>query len=154
MDVVMPGLSGAGATRAVLEAFPSIKVLVLSSFREYDNIKEMLDSGAVGYLVKDAIIEDLISAIHATHTGHTVLSQEAAKALLTPANASLPDYGLTDREVEVLRQMAEGNTDAQIAQALDISPSTIRFHQNNILHKMDVSTRSQALVTAARLGLI
>jgi NarL family two-component system response regulator LiaR len=155
MDVVMPGMSGAEATRALLAEFPEVRVLVLSSFREYEKIKEMLDSGAAGYLVKDAIIEDLLSAIHATYTGHTVLSHQAATTLLSSGSPPpLSDYGLTERELQVLREMAEGHTDAQIAHTLEISPSTIRFHQNNILQKMNVATRSQALVAAARLGLI
>jgi two-component system, NarL family, response regulator LiaR len=155
MDVVMPGMSGAETTRTLVNQFSSLRVLALSSYSEYDYIKEMLDSGAIGYLVKDAIIEDLISTIRATYRGNTVLSPEVAQMVFSPPQShELSDFDLTYREKQVLQLMAQGQTNLQIAQALSISQPTVRFHFNNILLKFNVETRSEALVIAAKNRLI
>jgi DNA-binding NarL/FixJ family response regulator len=153
MDVVMPTMNGAEATQQVLGAFPALKVLVLSSFREYEYIKAMLDSGAVGYLVKDAIAQDLVPTLRSTASGNTVLSPDVVQTLLNPT-APANDFGLTERELEVLQAMASGQTYTEIARALHISNPTVRFHVNNLLHKFNVVTRSEVLVLAARHGLV
>jgi NarL family two-component system response regulator LiaR len=153
MDVVMPGMNGAETTRMLLEKFPHLRVLALSSYSEYEHIKEMLDSGAIGYLVKDALAEDLISTIHATHAGNMVLSPKIARTILSPPTTS-SDFELTERERQVLTLMAQGLTNGQIALLLSISQPTVRFHINNILLKFKVETRSEALVAAAKSHLI
>jgi NarL family two-component system response regulator LiaR len=152
MDVVMPGLSGAEATRQLLAYCPSLKVLVLSSFREYEIIKAMLDAGASGYVVKDAIAEELLDTIRAAHSGSAVFSAEVAQTLLAPPKTT--DFGLTDREMAVLGLMAEGLNNGQIADRLEISVHTVRFHLKNILAKLGVDSRSAALVLAAKSNLI
>jgi NarL family two-component system response regulator LiaR len=152
MDVVMPGLGGAEATRHLLAHYPSLKVLVLSSFREYEIIKAMLDAGASGYVVKDAIAEELLDTIRAAHSGSAVFSSEVAQTLLSPPEAT--DFGLTDREIAVLGLMAEGLNNSQIADRLEISVHTVRFHLKNILAKLGVDNRSAALVLAAKANLI
>jgi NarL family two-component system response regulator LiaR len=155
MDVVMPGMSGVETTRALLKQQPGLKILVLSSFREYEYIKAMLDSGAIGYLVKDAIAQDLINTIRNTIHGNTVFSPDIARMVLDPPSDALTqDFGLTDRERQVLEHMANGLTNGQIAVALGISQPTVRFHANNILLKLNVETRSEALVLAAKNGLV
>jgi NarL family two-component system response regulator LiaR len=156
MDVVMPGMSGAMATKAVLTAFPDTKILVLSSFVDYENIKEMLDSGAVGYLVKDVIAVDLVDTIRHTCRGNTVVfSPEVARLVLAkPASGSTQDFGLTERERQVLKYLAGGQTNGQIAELLNISQPTVRFHTNNILLKLKVETRSEALILAAKNHLV
>jgi DNA-binding NarL/FixJ family response regulator len=151
----MPGIGGIEATRQIVKNFPGVKVLALSSHYDYDYIRQMLEAGAVGYLVKDALVTDLVTAIHTAQSGSTILSREAAVALLmSDEKAAHMTFNLTKRELEVLTQMGSGLTDSQIAHNLAVSKSTIRFHQNNVLNKMDVSTRSEALVLAARQGLI
>lgn len=155
IDVVMPGIGGVEAALQVVEAFPAVKVLALSSFHEYEVIRQMLSAGAVGYIVKTALVTDLIPAIHAAQSGSTVLSHDATTALLAggdkPAHA---EFNLTSREREVLTQMGQGLTDGQIAHNLEVSASTVRFHLKNILGKMKAGSRSQMLVTAARHRLI
>jgi DNA-binding NarL/FixJ family response regulator len=155
MDVMMPGLNGMDTTRALIAQNPGLRVLGLSSFREYEYIKAMLDNGAAGYLVKDALADDLLSTIRAIHQGSVVFSREVAQTLLSPPTGStVPQYGLTDREIEVLQLIAKGLTNVEIATALAITPPTVRFHTNNILYKLRVKTRSEALVLAAKHGLV
>lgn len=155
MDVVMPGMSGIETTRALLKQQPNLKILALSSFREYEYIKAMLDSGAIGYLVKDAIAQDLINTIRNTIHGNTVFSPDVARVVLDPpSDDPAVDFGLTDRESQVLEHMANGLTNGQIAAALGISQPTVRFHNNNILLKLKVETRSEALVLAAKNRLV
>lgn len=155
MDVIMPAMSGAETTRRLLQMTPRLKILVLSSYSEYEYIKEMLDLGAQGYLVKDAIAHDLVDTIRSTVQGNMVLSAKAARVLLkaSPSSAA-SDFGLTERERQVLGLMAKGNTNGQIAVELRISEPTVRFHTNNILSKFNVETRSQALVLAAKNQLV
>ncbi|MBN2303983.1 MAG: response regulator transcription factor [Anaerolineae bacterium] len=156
MDVLMPGMNGVETTQAILANCSNLRVLALSSFHEYDVIRQMLDSGAIGYLVKDALAADLIDTIRATHRGNTVLSPEVADALLSPLPAaeSSGNFGLTDREQQVLQLMANGLTNARIAETLCITAPTVRFHLTNILAKFGVETRSQALVLAAKHRLV
>lgn len=156
MDVVMPEMTGSAATAAIVRAAPGTKVLALSSFYEYEHIREMLNSGAIGYLVKDGIAQDLIATIRSTVLGNTVLSPEAAQVVLSgpqPDDEAV-DFLLTDRESQILRLIADGLTYNGIAHQLAISAPTVRFHVNNILEKMRVETRSEALVLAARYHLI
>lgn len=154
MDVMMPGLSGPDATREVRKAFPTMVVLALSSYREYDIIREMIDGGASGYIVKDALVEDLRTTIQALLSGQAVFSSEVARTLIDPPTPNPDVFGLTDRELQVLREIASGHNNGQVAQALSISVPTVSFHIKNILEKLNVETRSEALVLAAKAGLI
>lgn len=155
MDVMMPVMNGDQATRAILRVLPHVKILVLSSHHDYEYIKDMLDSGAIGYLVKDALYADLVDTIFSTIKGNTVFSPQVARHVIThQAGTTDDDFGLTDRERQVLTLLGQGQTNAQISQALHISQPTVRFHLNNILHKFGVETRSEALVLAAKNRLI
>lgn len=156
MDVILPTISGAETTRTILSLLPATKVLALSSFHEYEYIQTMFESGASGYLVKAALSQDLVTTIHDTMQGNAVLSPQAARALFAPTRqpSDVPDYALTEREREVLKLMADGLTYSGIAHALSISAPTVRFHINNILEKMSVTTRSEALVLAAKYSLV
>ncbi|MBI5959233.1 MAG: response regulator transcription factor [Chloroflexi bacterium] len=155
MDVVMPGMNGIETTRALLAEYPAVRVLGLSSFREYERIKEMLDSGAAGYLAKDTMAEDLLSTIRAVMRGMIVFSREVAQTLLSPPSETpAVNFGLTEREIEVLQLTAKGLTNAEIATAMRISQPTVRFHTNNVLLKLKVETRSEALVLAAKHDLV
>lgn len=153
MDVVMPVMDGIQATKLLHERFPSVKVLVLSSFHDHESVYTMLHNGAVGYLTKSTLAEDLIETIQATFQGKMVFSPDIVEQLVSPPQPSV-DFRLTDRELEVLILLAEGLTNQQSAQRLSISQSTLKFHMNNIYEKLGVQTRSEALVLAAKNNLI
>jgi len=154
MDIVMPGMDGVEATRVICKRYPEIKILVLSSFQDHETVFAMLESGASGYIVKHVLAADLVDVIRAIYQGKAVFSSEVVKKLLYPHQSLSDKFELTQRELEVLKMMAEGRTYAQIAHLLTISQSTVRFHSQNILDKMGVLTRSEALVLAAKSGLI
>lgn len=155
MDVLLPGISGPQATRAVVAEYPAMRVLALSSYDDHERIHAMIEAGACGYVVKDAIASDLLDILRATQSGHMVLSPSAARALISPPPAESRDlFRLTERERSVLSALARGLTNQQIALELAISEATVRFHLGNVLAKMNVETRSEALVLAARLNLV
>jgi len=153
MDVVMPVMDGIEATKVLHERLPAIKVLVLSSFHDHESVYAMLRNGAVGYLVKSSLAQDLTETIRSTFHGKMVFSSEVGAELLSPPQPTL-NFHLTDRELEVLLQMAEGLTNQQSAQKLSISQSTLKYHMTNIFQKLGVQTRSEALVLAAKNNLI
>lgn len=153
MDVVMPVMDGIEATKRLHERFPEIKVLVLSSFQDHESVYAMLRIGAVGYLTKGSLAEDLPETIRATVQGKMVFSSEVGAHLLSPPQP-IENFNLTDRELEVLVLMAEGLTNQQSAAKLSISQSTLKFHMNNIYQKLGVQTRSEALVLAAKNNLV
>lgn len=154
MDVVMPNMDGIETTQIIRERFPAIKVLVLSSFQDYETIFAMLQSGAHGYVVKGALVHDLVSAIRATVDGNVVFSPEVTAKLIQRSVAEPASFGLTARELEVLRAMSEGLNNTEIGTALTISPSTVKYHVTNILSKMGANSRSEALVIAAKGHLL
>jgi NarL family two-component system response regulator LiaR len=151
LDVEMPDLSGPQAAVELLASFPEARVLVISSYQDHESIRQMMEAGARGYVVKDALTRDLLPAIRATLQGQTVLSSAVRESLF--GGEPVP-HNLTTRELEVLRLLAQGLTNPAIAAELDISVPTVRFHTANILDKLTVTTRSEALVLAARRGLI
>jgi NarL family two-component system response regulator LiaR len=153
MDVVMPIMNGIEATKILQERLPKIKVLVLSSFQDHESVHTMIRNGAVGYLTKSSLTEDLVETIRATFQDKMVFSREAGVHLATPSQPAV-DFNLTDRELEVLVLLAEGLTNQQSALKLSISTSTLKFHMANIFQKLGVQTRSEALVLAAKNNLI
>jgi NarL family two-component system response regulator LiaR len=153
MDVLMPVMDGIEATRVLHERLPEIKILVLSSFQDHESVYAMLRNGAVGYLTKDSLAEDLADTIRATFQGKMVFSSEVGAHLVASPQPAV-DFHLTDRELEVLVLLAEGLTNQQTAQRLSISQSTLKFHMTNIYRKLGVQTRSEALVLAAKNNLI
>jgi len=151
MDMVMPGMDGASATRAIHQQFPAVQVLALTSFKEGELIKNALEAGAIGYLLKDVSAEELARAIRAAASGRATLSPEAAQALVETANQPPePGLDLTEREREVLTLMIEGLNNTQIAGRLSVSPSTIKSHVSNILSKLGVASRTEAVTLALR----
>jgi len=153
MDVMMPVMDGIEATKTLHESLPEIKVLVLSSFQDHESVYAMLQNGAVGYLTKSSLAQDLAETIRTTFQGKMVFSSEVGAHLMSPPQPVV-DFKLTDRELEVLVLLAEGLTNQQSAQRLSISVSTLKFHMNNIYEKLGVQTRSEALVLAAKNNLI
>jgi NarL family two-component system response regulator LiaR len=155
MDVVMPIMDGVQATKLIYEQFPNTKTLVLSSFQDHESVHAMLKNGAAGYITKNALTHELIDTIRTTHQGQVVFSPEVVAQLLSPDTpVTAPRFHLTDRELEVLVLMATGQTMSQIAQELFISQSTVKFHIANIQDKLGVSTRSEALIVAAKNNLV
>ena len=153
MDVIMPIMDGIEAAKILREKIPAVKVLVLSSFQDHESVHTMLRNGAVGYLTKGSLSEDLVNTIRATFQDKMVFSREVGVHLVNPLQPSV-DFQLTDRELEVLVILAEGLTNQQSAQKLSISISTLKFHMTNIFQKLGVQTRSEALVLAAKNNLI
>jgi NarL family two-component system response regulator LiaR len=153
MDVVMPVMDGIEATKVLHERLPAIKILVLSSFQDHESVHAMLRNGAVGYLTKGSLAQDLAETIRATFQGKMVFSSEIGAQLVSPPQPAV-NFHLTDRELEVLVLLAEGLTNQQSAQKLSISQSTLKYHMTNIFQKLGVQTRSEALVLAAKNNLI
>jgi len=155
MDMVMPEMDGATVTRAIRQQFPQVQVIALTSFKEGDLVKNALEAGAIGYLLKDISAKELARAIRAAHTGRATLSPEAAQALVQTSNQPPdPGFDLTEREREVLVLMVEGLNNIQIAGRLIISPSTVKSHVSNILSKFGVASRTEAVTLALRRGLV
>lgn len=155
MDMVLPVMDGAAATRAIRQQFPQVQVIALTSFKEGDVVKNALEAGAIGYLLKDVSADDLVWAIRAAHSGRATLSPEAAQALVETENQPpAPGLDLTAREREVLALMIEGLNNTQIAGRLGVSPSTIKSHVSNILSKLGVASRTEAVTLALRNHII
>ena len=155
MDMVMPDMNGAAATRAVRQQFPNVQVIALTSFKEEELVKSALEAGAIGYLLKDVSADELVRAIRSAHAGRATLSPEAAQALVHAASQPpTPGNDLTEREREVLALMIEGWNNTQIAGKLTVSSSTIKSHVSNILSKLGVASRTEAVTLALRNRII
>ena len=128
MDMVMPDMNGAVATRRIREQFPKVQVIALTSFKEEELVKNALEAGAIGYLLKDVSADDLVKAIRAAHAGRATLSPEAAQALVHAASQPpAPGHDLTERERAVMNLMVEGLNNTQIAARLVVSLSLIHI---------------------------
>lgn len=155
MDLVMPGMDGATATRVIREACPHVQVIALTSYPEEDLVKSALEAGAIGYLLKNITAAELADAIRAAHAGRPTLAPEATSALIHSARSG-PALGsdLTDREREVLSAMAEGLTNTQIAAKLFVSDSTVKFHVSSVLRKLGAASRTEAVSLALKEKLV
>ena len=154
MDLMMPGMDGVAATRNIREKFPHVKVLALTSFEEDKLVQDALRAGAIGYLMKTVTARELASAIRAAHEGKMTLSPEAAQALVRASEQSRETNNLTDREREVLKLMVDGMDNAEIAEALVVSLSTVKYHISNILLKLGVENRVAAVTAAIHHKLV
>ncbi len=157
MDLIMPRMDGATATRLIREAHPQTQVIALTSSKEEEMIQNTLRAGAIGYLLKNVSADDLVNAVRAAHLGRPTLAPEATHALIhTATQANNPPIGhdLTEREHQVLTLMAEGMNNAQIAERLVVSRSTVKFHVSSILSKLHVSNRTEAVVLALQERLV
>jgi two-component system, NarL family, response regulator LiaR len=151
MDMVMADMDGAAATRLIRKEFPEIKIIVLTSFKDEILVQSALHAGAISYLLKDVTANELVQAIRAAHAGRPTISSEATQALIHAANQDfVPGHDLTEREREVLILMVEGLNNTQIAARLTVSPSTIKSHVSNILAKLGVASRTEAVALALR----
>ena len=153
MDLVMPGIDGAEATRQILAAHPEIGILVVTSYGSDRRLFPALDAGALGFLLKDSSAEQLVRAIRQVARGQSSLSPAIARRLVREVGGEPPREPLTRREIEVLRAMAKGFSNDGIARELCISPATVRTHVSNILAKLNVARRTQAVLYALKHGI-
>ena len=158
MDIKMPNLDGIQATEQIVAACPGIPVLILTTFEADSQVLAALRAGASGYVLKDSDLEALISSILVVRSGERVLAGPVAERVLgmMTGDATPKDFydGLTSREIEVLKLIASGAANKQIAYKLSISEKTVRNHISNMYEKLQLFDRSQAVLYAARKGLI
>ncbi len=149
MDLSMPEVDGAEATRRILAADPTARVVVLTSFADDRHIVEALQAGAIGYVLKHAEPDELLGAIRAAAAGDAPLDPKAARVLLESKRVR-SDQQLSSREIEVLRLVATGLANKQIARRLGIAERTVKAHLTNIFTRIDVTDRTQAALWAER----
>ncbi len=156
MDLVMPRLDGVGAMRELRERLPAVRVIVLTSFADDDNLLPAVQAGAAGYLLKNAEPQELARAIRAAHAGKALLDPHVAERLLASlartAGETTPDE-LTPREHQVLELIARGFSNKRIARELGIAEKTVKTHVGHVLAKLGVTDRTQAALHAVRAGL-
>jgi NarL family two-component system response regulator LiaR len=154
MDLMMPVMDGVAATQAIKKQHPGIQIIALTSFQEDELVQNALKSGAVGYLMKNVSARELAAAIRAAKDGKITLSPEAAQALVHANQQAQETENLTDREREVLRLMVEGLNNAEIAERLVVSLSTVKYHISNILMKLGVENRVAAVTMALQKKMV
>ena len=155
MDLQMPVMDGVQATREIRSRYDDVEVVVLTSFVEEERVHAALEAGASGYLLKDADVDEVSNAIRSAHRGEVHLDASVARRLMASLRAPKEDRlgALTEREREILRMVAAGKANKQIAEELVISERTARTHVSNILRKLDLASRTQAALWAVREGL-
>jgi NarL family two-component system response regulator LiaR len=161
MDISMPKLDGISATREIKALLPQSAVVILTGHEEDEHVFEGIKAGAQGYLLKDSQPEDLSRAIHTVYAGDTIIAPDLAQKMLMTfeaggpgGSANLAAPPLTERELEVIKALARGMSDRQIANSLGISEKTVRNHTSNIYRKLHIFDRTQAVIYAVREGVI
>ena len=154
MDLMMPVMDGIAATQAIKRQNPRIQIIVLTSFQEDELVQNALKAGAVGYLMKNVTARELATAIKSANEGKMTLSSEAAQALVRANQQAQETETLTERELDVLRLMVEGLNNAEIAERLVVSLSTVKYHISNILGKLGVDNRVSAVTLALQRKLV
>ena len=154
MDLVMPVKDGIEATKEILASHPDIKVIALTSYKEADMVQDIMRVGAMGYLLKNISGKELADAIRSVYGGKPALAPEVTREFVMGSQKQRMGDDLTDREMEVLKLLVEGLSNPEIAEHLVISRSTARAHVSNILAKLQVSNRSEAVALALRRHLV
>lgn len=158
MDISMPGMNGIQATRLIREKNPASKVVILTMLDQEGYVYEAIKAGATGYMLKSTSSDDLVNAIQTVHEGKALLHPDATAQLLkefvTLAENKAKDYGLSNREMEVLQLLSEGKTNKELAKALWISEQTVKTHVAHIFGKLGTSDRTETVARALRDGLV
>ena len=161
MDLNMPGMTGVEATREITSFAPLTRVVVLTISDQDEDVMDAIVAGACGYMLKNSSISEVIAGIHAAAANQSLISPPIAAKIVQRMRAVTLDQGaetiraeLSDRELEVLRLIANGKDNSQIAEALHISPKTVKNHISNILMKLQIENRIQAAVYAVRSGIV
>ena len=157
VDIAMPGLSGIEVTRHVKANHPQVAVLILTVHDEDGYVRALLEAGAAGYLLKDIGGDDLVHAIRAVHAGESVLHPQITRTLFESLASGAetvldPATPLTDREMEVLKLAAQGSSNKQIGTVLEVSPRTVQTHLGHIFEKLQVASRTEAVIQGLRQG--
>jgi two-component system NarL family response regulator len=150
MDLRMPGMNGVETTAAIHKEFPDARVIMLTTYDGDEDIYRALEAGAQGYVLKQASADELIAAINAVHSGALYLSEEAKSHLAERT----PGLNLTARELEVLKYMAKGLNNKEIGDLIGCTRFTVNFHIGNILRKLEVADRTEAVATAMQRGIL
>lgn len=153
MDIHMPIMDGAEATRLIMQIDPAVRVLALSSFGDDEAVADMLDSGAAGFLIKTTSPHVLVDAIRSAHNGLTIVPSETLRRW-TPGTSRRPAIALTERELRVLHLLADGLNNRQIGAAMFLSGSTVKSHLSDLMRKLDARTRTGVVSRAHELGLL
>ena len=154
MDLLMPVMDGVTATREIKTRFPEVEVIALTSVLEDDKVVGAVQAGAMGYLLKDADGEAILEAIFAAKRGEVRLHPEAAKRLLREVRTPEMRESLTPRETQILKMIAQGQSNKLIARALDVAERTVKTHITSLLSKLGLSSRTQAALFAVKHGLV
>jgi NarL family two-component system response regulator LiaR len=155
MDLVMPKMDGVTATRTIKERCPRVQVIALTSFKEKEYVEGALKAGASGYLLKNVSADELVNAIRRAAAGQPSLSPEAAQVLIQKVNEPPPPgQDMTGREREILALMVQGLSNTEIAERLFVSQSTVKFHVSNVLSKLGVTGRTEAVALAVKHHLV
>jgi len=154
MDLMMPGMDGVTATRSIKECNPAIQIIALTSFQEDELVQNAIKAGAIGYLMKNVSVRELEAAIRSAYSGKMTLSPEAAQALVRVTQQAAETETLTSREQEILKLMVEGLNNAEIAERIVVSLSTVKYHISNILMKLGVENRVAAVTMAIQRKMV
>ncbi|GGJ78812.1 NarL family two-component system response regulator LiaR [Anoxybacillus voinovskiensis] len=155
MDLVMEPMDGIEATKQIISAWPEAKIMIVTSFLDDDKVYPAIEAGAISYMLKTSKASEIANAIRATFYGQSVFEPEVTgKMMNNRRKQSLPHEQLTSREMEVLLLIAQGKTNQEIAEELFISLKTVKVHVSNILAKLDVQDRTQAVIYAFKHGLV
>ncbi len=155
LDLQMPNGGGIGATKRIIAQQPDARIVILTSFDSQEEIKEVMDAGAKGYILKSSASSEIIGAIRAVDRGGTVLDPQVATKLLRPsANSDDGFPQVTEREKEILRLMSQGRSNRQIGEKLNLAEATIKSLVTVIFRKLNVSDRTQAVFLASQRGII
>ncbi|MCT8136903.1 response regulator transcription factor [Anaerobacillus sp. CMMVII] len=157
MDLVMKEMDGIEATRKIIEAWPEAKVIIVTSFLDDEKVYPALEAGATSYMLKTSKASEIANAVRATYQGQTVLEPEVTGKMMTKMRqkkVTLPHEQLTEREMEILLLIAEGKTNQEIADEAFIALKTVKVHVSNILGKLEVHDRTQAVIYAFKHGLV
>jgi NarL family two-component system response regulator LiaR len=154
MDLMMPVMDGVAATAAIKRQYPAIQIVALTSFEEDELVHNALKAGAIGYLMKNVTARELAAAIRSARAGRMTLSSEAAQALIRVNQQAQETEALTERETDVLKLMVEGLNNAEIADRLAVSLSTVKYHISNILGKLGVDNRVAAVTLAIQRKMV